>query len=140
MSKEDVIDYVMTTPSNPNKAVLEGMLDSIADAGVFIVKMTTEDAYPNQLTLTPDKTREEAIAAYNEGKAVIAIVEEYTGRGASWSNAMVLAYGTEMDVFSGSDIIFAIPNATCASLVWSPYVNGGSPRLDFLTIATSQPS
>ena len=33
MSKEDVINYVMTTPSNPNKAVLEGMLDSIADAG-----------------------------------------------------------------------------------------------------------
>lgn len=33
MSKEDVMDYVMTTPSNPNRAVLEGMLDSIADAG-----------------------------------------------------------------------------------------------------------
>ena len=33
MSKEDVINYVMTTPSNPNKAVLEGMLDSIIDAG-----------------------------------------------------------------------------------------------------------
>ena len=33
MSKEDIIDYVMTTPSNPNKTVLEGMLDSIADAG-----------------------------------------------------------------------------------------------------------
>ena len=33
MSKEDIINYVMTTPSNPNKAVLEGMLDSIAEAG-----------------------------------------------------------------------------------------------------------
>ena len=33
MSKEDVMDYVMTTPGNPNKAVLEGMLDSIAEAG-----------------------------------------------------------------------------------------------------------
>lgn len=33
MSKEEIIDYVMTTPSNPNKAVLEGMLDSIAEAG-----------------------------------------------------------------------------------------------------------
>lgn len=33
MSKEDVMDYVMTTPSNPNRAVLSGMLDSIADAG-----------------------------------------------------------------------------------------------------------
>ena len=33
MSKEDVIDYVMTTPSNPNRAVLSGMLDSIAQSG-----------------------------------------------------------------------------------------------------------
>ncbi len=33
MSKEDVMDYVMTTPGNPNKAVLSGMLDSIAEAG-----------------------------------------------------------------------------------------------------------
>ena len=33
MSKEDVINYVMTTPGNPNRAVLTGMLDSIAEAG-----------------------------------------------------------------------------------------------------------
>lgn len=33
MSKEDVINYVMTTPGNPNKAVLSGMLDSIAESG-----------------------------------------------------------------------------------------------------------
>lgn len=32
MSKEDVMDYVMTTPGNPNRAVLSGMLDSIAEA------------------------------------------------------------------------------------------------------------
>ena len=30
MSKEDVINYVMTTPNNPNRAVLEGMLDEIS--------------------------------------------------------------------------------------------------------------
>jgi len=33
MTKQEIIDYVMTTPSNPNKAVLEGMLDSIINAG-----------------------------------------------------------------------------------------------------------
>ena len=33
MGKENVIDYVMTTPGNPNRAVLSGMLDSIAEAG-----------------------------------------------------------------------------------------------------------
>lgn len=32
MTKQDIIDYVMITPSNPNKAVLEGMLDSVAEA------------------------------------------------------------------------------------------------------------
>ena len=31
MNKEEIIDYVMTTPNNPNKAVLEGMLDSFSD-------------------------------------------------------------------------------------------------------------
>ena len=30
MTKQEIINYVMTTPSNPNKAVLEGMLDSFS--------------------------------------------------------------------------------------------------------------
>ena len=42
MSKEDVINYVMTTPNNPNKAVLEGMLDDIG--GVNVPTPTVEDA------------------------------------------------------------------------------------------------
>jgi hypothetical protein len=33
MSKEQVIDYVMTTPGNPNRAVLSGMLDDLASEG-----------------------------------------------------------------------------------------------------------
>ena len=28
MTKQNIIDYVMTTPHNPNKAVLSTMLDS----------------------------------------------------------------------------------------------------------------
>ena len=32
-TKEEVIDYVMTTPSNPNKAVLSGMLDGMSQGG-----------------------------------------------------------------------------------------------------------
>lgn len=31
MTKQEIIDYIMTTPSNPNKAVLEGMLDSFSE-------------------------------------------------------------------------------------------------------------
>ncbi len=43
MSKEDVINYVMTTPGNPNKAVLSGMLDSIAQSGgtVEVIKIAS---------------------------------------------------------------------------------------------------
>ena len=43
MSKEDVINYVMTTPNNPNRAVLEGMLDGMAQGGgtVEVIKLGT---------------------------------------------------------------------------------------------------
>ena len=39
MSKEDVMDYVMTTPSNPNRAVLSGMLDSVAESGGVLQRL-----------------------------------------------------------------------------------------------------
>lgn len=42
MSKEQVIDYVMTTPGNPNKAVLEGILEDMG--GVNVPTPTIEDA------------------------------------------------------------------------------------------------
>ncbi len=45
MSKEDVINYVMTTPNNPNRAVLEGMLEGISEgsSSALIVEETVED-------------------------------------------------------------------------------------------------
>ena len=33
MTKQDIIDYVMTTPKNTNKAVLSNMLDQLAEDG-----------------------------------------------------------------------------------------------------------
>ena len=42
MSKEQVIDYVMNSPANTNKAVLEGMLDGMGGANV--PTPTVEDA------------------------------------------------------------------------------------------------
>ena len=42
MSKEQIIDYVMTTPGNSNKAVLSGMLDSVADAGGGVEILTVQ--------------------------------------------------------------------------------------------------
>lgn len=40
MGKEEVIEYVMTTPGNPNRAVLSGMLDSIAESGGGTVEVS----------------------------------------------------------------------------------------------------
>ena len=42
MSKEQVIDYVMNSPANTNKAVLEGMLDEMG--GADVPTPTVEDA------------------------------------------------------------------------------------------------
>lgn len=42
MSKEDIINYVMTTPGNPNRAVLSGMLDSITGASEETTILTEE--------------------------------------------------------------------------------------------------
>ena len=56
MSKEQVIDYVMTTPGNPNRAVLSGMLDSLtgSDAGGLKNKTLTITAVDNaSLSLSP---------------------------------------------------------------------------------------
>lgn len=54
MSKEDVINYVMTTPNNPNRAVLEGMLDSITGASEEMIILTEESVTtqvrPNPIT------------------------------------------------------------------------------------------
>ncbi len=62
MNKEDVINYVMTTPGNPNKAVLSGILDSIANAGggTLIVHID----YDNR---TVDKTWQEVHDALANG-------------------------------------------------------------------------
>ena len=70
MSKEDVINYVMNSPANTNRAVLSGMLDSIANAGggteflvvnVSIHSETMEEGgeTATELTFTADKTLRE---------------------------------------------------------------------------------
>ena len=42
MNKNDILDYVTKTPSNSNRAVLGGMLDSI-DGGSSLPEVTSED-------------------------------------------------------------------------------------------------
>ena len=73
MSKEDVMDYVMTTPNNPNRAVLEGMLDSIAEAGGgggIDMLTVTASANPGS-PIVVDKTYEELKAIRESGKPLI---------------------------------------------------------------------
>ena len=97
MEKQDIVDYVLRTPGNTNPAVLDGMLD---DVGEKLPKVTNEDngkvlavaegvwdkvelgggiiiinavAAKNESSyiVTADKTYEDVIAAYTEGKMII---------------------------------------------------------------------
>lgn len=66
MSKEEIINYVMTTPSNPNKAVLSGMLDSVAQSGgtdPFVVYVM-QDAVSQTYTVDSCNKTYEELADY----------------------------------------------------------------------------
>lgn len=64
MSKEDVINYVMTTPGNPNRAVLNGMLDSMGGGS------SDNMAILPKLTVTLNIDNIEHIDAYGIANAV----------------------------------------------------------------------
>ena len=73
MGKEQIIDYVMNSPANTNRAVLEGMLDEIGGGGtseplIVIPHFNTEDngEYLN-------KTWQELWDAYISGKQVLLV-------------------------------------------------------------------
>lgn len=70
MSKEDIINYVMTTPGNPNRAVLEGMLDSIANAGGGTLRVNIASSDQTEGTITYDKTWQEVHDALESGMDV----------------------------------------------------------------------
>ena len=70
MGKQEVIDYVMTTPSNPNRAVLEGMLDSIAEAGNGTLLISIADINYETKTITYDKTWQQVNDALKRGAYV----------------------------------------------------------------------
>jgi len=70
MSKEDIINYVMTTPGNPNRAVLEGMLDSVAEAGGGRLRVNIASSDQTEGTITYDKTWQEVHDALESGMDV----------------------------------------------------------------------
>jgi len=75
-TKEEVIDYVMTTPNNPNRAVLEGMLNSIAEAGgggSLVIRLDNEASTAEKVVY--DKTWQEVYDALKNGTRVIILAE-----------------------------------------------------------------
>ena len=114
MSKEDIIDYVMTTPSNPNRAVLSGMLDGMSgeDSGY---SCSEEMVTLAEETVTTTKKSEES--SFAEGKItfekpITADTIHVTFNGTEYDCEKVEAYGTE---FYG-----AVPGQT-ESWDWSQY-------------------
>lgn len=106
MTKQEIIDYVMTTPSNPNKAVLEGMLDSIADAGgggssrVLLYENNavefTDQGAPPIISVTVQESLLEPV--WNDGNLTFAI--EIDGEEAFVGN-VVTPSGTTQQVAMG---------------------------------------
>lgn len=70
MTKQEIINYVMTTPSNPNKAVLEGMLDDVANAGGGTLRVNIASSDQTEGTITYDKTWQEVHDALESGMDV----------------------------------------------------------------------
>ena len=73
MTKQEIIDYIMTTPSNPNKAVLEGMLDSFSDGegggGSSRILL-----YENDVTFPKDGASQIKFAQRGEGLTNLALI------------------------------------------------------------------
>lgn len=61
MSKQDVIDYVMETPHNTNRAVLEGLVDTAVEGNSLFIITPTYDS--DTKTWSTDRTWDEVKAA-----------------------------------------------------------------------------
>lgn len=82
MSKEKVINYVMTSPNNTNPAILGEMLDEISggsESGIIVVPLVIDINTGRTIIQKPWK---EIYNALGDGKIVIAVK-----KGASYSEA-----------------------------------------------------
>lgn len=114
MSKEDVINYVMTTPSNPNRAVLEGMLEENGNGG------SGYSCYEEMVTLAEEtvttvKKSEESPFAEGEitfEKPVTADIIHVTFNGTEYNCEKAESYGSK---FYGT-----VPTPD-GKFIWSKY-------------------
>ena len=58
MTKQDIIDYVVTTPHNPNKAVLSTMLDTVIQSESEALEEPTNIIMPAQYIVVTDSVVE----------------------------------------------------------------------------------
>lgn len=98
MDKDKVIDYVMNTPHNANRQVLEGMLNAEGGGGgTLVIRVDhTEGTYPNVNTIY-DKTWQEVKDALSSGKRVITLSDGMLGT----TQQIILETGTEPFVVKG---------------------------------------
>ena len=74
MDKETILNYVTETPGNTNRAVLSGMLDSIAESGCGVLIVHFSQIEPSG-AWSADKTFEEVHEGLTNGMPVIAHIE-----------------------------------------------------------------
>ena len=79
MDKNDILDYVIETPGNTNRAVLGSMLDSMGNSkedNIVIMKVESiMDAQTQTVTVTAcDKTAQEVFDLMSAGKVVVASI------------------------------------------------------------------
>lgn len=74
MTKEEILDYVMNSPENTNRMVLNDMLNQLSSSntsGLIVIITYNND----NNTYTMDKTPEEIFAAYDNFLPVRAYVD-----------------------------------------------------------------
>ena len=81
MDKDKIIDYVMNSPANTNKAVLEGMLDGVDGGGSNVIVITANiiqngDSYSID---SVSHTYDEMTTLLNSGKTLCADCAVHVG-------------------------------------------------------------
>ena len=82
MSKEDIINYVMTTPGNPNRAVLTGMLDGVDGLKIHIC--TSEEYDATSKTPTIEKPNTSLIYLVPTSEESGDLFDEFIWTGEAW--------------------------------------------------------
>jgi hypothetical protein len=109
VTKQDIIDYVMHTPENTNRAVLQSLLDNFSGgSGTYIIKLIPDETPVAYRDGVLDKTLPEVMAAIQEGKSIVieeqsgSIIQHYTPDRIDWmtyDSSVVDFHITKTDIF-----------------------------------------